>query len=140
MRRAAEEQVAQARQSAGPDQAGLEAQIAAAEEARAEFRARAEQAEADRWQARFAARKAEGQLAEAREAKADAEREARAAREQLAAVRRERDKAVNGAQSRADDAEAEQQPPGSGRDEAGGQPVRRQPKSTTRRSRNPRRG
>ena len=110
MRRAAEEQVAQARQDAERDQAGLraglEAQIAAAEEARAGLQARAEQAEADTWQARFAARQAEAQVAEAREAKAAAEQQARAAQEQLAAARQERDEAVAGAQSRAAGAES----------------------------------
>ena len=163
VRRAAEEQVVQVRQDAERDQAGLraglEAQIAAAEEARAGLQARAEQAEADRWQARQAARQAEAQLAEAREAQAAAEQQARTAREQLAAARQEPDDVVTGAQSRtagaesragqagqdaaepdrADDAQAEQQRPGADRDEAAGQPARRQPKSTTRRSRQPRR-
>ena len=78
--------MAQARRDAERDQAGLraglEAQIAAAEEARAGLQARAEQAEADTWQARFAARQAEARLAEAREAKAAAEQQARAAQEQ----------------------------------------------------------
>ena len=80
---------------------------------------------------------------------------------QLAAARQERDDAVTGAQSRAagaesragqdvagaqdtaepslaDDAEGEQQHPGADRDKAAGQTARRQPKSTTRRSRQPR--
>ena len=76
----------------------------------------------------------------------------------MAAARQERDEAVTGAQSRAagaesragqagqdaaeparaDDAEAELQRPSADRDKAAGQPARRQPKSTTRRSRNPR--
>ena len=76
VRGAAAEQVAQARQEAVRDQAelraGLEAQIAAAEEVRAGLQARAEQAEA--------------RLAEAQEAKAAAEQEARA--EQARAARR----------------------------------------------------
>lgn len=83
---------------------------------------------------------------------------------QLAAARQERDDAVADAQpratgagsragqagpdaawaqdaaepARADHAEAEQQRPGADRDKASGQPARRQPKSTTRRGRHPR--
>jgi len=84
-------------------------------------------------------------LAEAREAQTTAEQEARTAREQAAAAGRERDEAVAAAQSRAAEAEsrageagAELQRPGADRDEAGGQPARQQPQSTTRRSRHPR--
>jgi hypothetical protein len=103
----------------------------------------------------MAARQAEAQRAEAREAKAAAEQEARAAQEQLAAARQERVGAVTGPQSAgaeadsragqgvaeptpADHAEAELQRPSAGGDKPAGQPGRRQPKSTTRRSRHPR--
>ena len=145
VRRAAQEQVAQARRDAERDQAklraGLEARIAAAEEARAGLQARAEQAEADTWQARLAARQAEARLTETRAAKAAAEQEARAAQGQVAAARQERDEAVACAKSRGgrgrvrgragragtrpsrpapDDAEAGLQRPSADRDEAAG--------------------
>ena len=102
VRRAAEEQVAQARQDAARDQAGLRAGLEAqGEEARAGLQARAERARLMR--GGRAAREAEGRLAEALTSKAAAEQEARAAREQVAAARQERDEAVRGAESRAAD-------------------------------------
>src|SRR5689334_7013085 len=87
----------------------------------------------------------EAREAEAREAQTTAEQEARTARGQVAAARQERDEAVAAAQSRAAEAEsrageagAELQRLGADRDEAGGQPARQQPQSTTRRGRHPR--
>ena len=67
MRRAADEQVAQARQDAERDQAGLraglEAQIAAAEEARAGLQARAERPRLMRWTRVLRRAEAEARLA-----------------------------------------------------------------------------
>jgi hypothetical protein len=81
-----------------------------------------------------------------RGAKTAAEQRARDAQEQLAAARQKRDEAATGTPSpaaeaesaRTEDTEAEQQGPSADPDEAAGQPVRRQPKSTTRRTRHPR--
>ena len=90
MRRAAQEQVAQARQDTERDQAGLraglEAQIAAAEQARAGLQARAEQAETREAEAREAKAAAE----QARAAQARASRPARPGRLMRGWLRRER--------------------------------------------------
>ena len=131
--RAAAERVAAVRRDAAREQAelraGLEAQIAVAEEARAGLVARVEQAEAEAGQARSAVAEADARLAEAASQAAEAESRAD---ETGQAAARARDVAES---ANAEHAEAERRDADADRDDVARPAARQQPKATTRRRR-----